>query len=413
MDILAVIEDIFFRLRNLWLGWRGRMRAALAKMQKKLDPHRYQAILEMLEQAHAQAQQVLDGGPVPETRVPWELSHGLELLDQLGDRKALPKTPAELATCVLPDGSLLGCRQWELLDFRWTEALVAWLENLDEPAHFGATPALITMPNNITLAIAGDWGTGPFERNAAATRVAEIIKNMAPDYTFHLGDVYYAGTKAEEKKILADWPRGKSGAFTLNSNHEMYSGAKPYFTALQNDFLLQQGTSYFALQNDHWLVIGLDSAYASDPFNLYMDGDLNQPQIDWLRALPKNKSVIVLSHGQACDIDGKKKTVLYDQVVKALGAIPAYWYWGHLHNAICYVERDGLHGRCVGHGSIPYGVAAQLEGNANVSWYEKQLAGDSNYPLRVLNGYMKVALSGTSITEQFIGEDGSVRWSSS
>jgi hypothetical protein len=367
----------------------------------------------MLRQAHAQAQQVLSGGPIPDVRVPWELSHGLELLNQLGDRKALPKTPGELPTRVLADGSLLGCRQWELLDFRWTEALVAWLENLDEPAQFGTTPALITIPNDVTLAVAGDWGTGPFEHNAAATRVTEAIKSGAPDYTIHLGDVYYAGTKAEEKKILRDWPRGKLGAFTLNSNHEMYSGAKPYFTALQNDFLLQQGTSYFALQNDHWLIIGLDSAYASDPFNLYMDGDLNQPQIDWLRALPKNKSVIVLSHGQACDIDGKKKTVLYDQVVKALGAIPAYWYWGHLHNAICYVERDGLHGRCVGHGSIPYGVAAQLEGNANVSWYEKQLAGDSNYPLRVLNGYMKVALSGTSITEQFIGEDGSVRWSSS
>lgn len=410
MDFFSYIKNAIHNLRNLWVGWKGRLRLALASLEQKLDPQKYKTILDLLRQAHDQAQQVLNGGPVPVAHVPWELSHGLALLGELGGRKALPKTPEELPARVLPDGSLLGCRQWELLDYRWTEALVAWVENLEEPARFGTTPALVTIPDNAVLAIAGDWGTGSFEQDAPSARVANLIKSAMPDVTVHLGDVYYAGTKAEEQANLKDWPRGKLGAFTMNSNHEMYSGAKPYFAALERDFPEQQNTSYFALQNDNWLIVGLDSVYASDPLNLYMDGKLNQPQIDWLRALPKNKPVIVLSHHQAYDIDGKKIPLLYDQVVDALGRVPAYWYWGHLHNGICYVPRDGLRGRCVGHGAVPYGDATQLRGNANVCWYETQLAGDKNYPLRVLNGYMKIVLSGTSIAEQFIGEDGSVRW---
>jgi len=39
----------------------------------------------------------------------------------------------------------------------------------------------------VKLAIAGDWGTGTNE----AYRVAAGISAFTPDYTIHLGDVYY------------------------------------------------------------------------------------------------------------------------------------------------------------------------------------------------------------------------------
>ena len=411
MNLITDVENFARGLEAKWSGWRVRLSAAVSDLENRVDPERFKIVIDLIERAHAQAEETLRTGRMPTGQhVPWELAHGLSLLDRLGDREALPRRPDELATRVLPDGSLLGCRQWELLDYRWTEALVAWLENLDHPARFNTTPALLTMPNDVVLAIAGDWGTGPFERNAPATLVAAVIGKIAPDYSFHLGDVYYAGTQSEEKNNMQAWPHGKSGAFTLNSNHEMYSGAKAYFAELERHFPRQQNTSYFALQNDHWLVIGLDSAYASDPLNLYMDGKLNRAQIDWLRGLPKDKAVIVMSHHQPYDIDGNKSTELYTQVVAALGSVPAYWYWGHLHNSIWYQPKAGMHGRCAGHGSIPYGVASELGGKANVVWYETQKAGDRNYPERVLNGCMKVVLSGDTITEQFIGEDGSARW---
>jgi len=47
--------------------------------------------------------------------------------------------------------------------------------------------------NVIKIAIAGDWGTGTVEAEA----VAHSMKNANPDYTIHLGDVYYIGGKPE------------------------------------------------------------------------------------------------------------------------------------------------------------------------------------------------------------------------
>lgn len=45
-----------------------------------------------------------------------------------------------------------------------------------------------------------------------------------------------------------------------------------------------------------------------------------------------------------------------------------------------------------------------------VDW--RWTTGDSTYPLRLLNGYMKIVLNDASITETLIGEDGSTRWTS-
>jgi hypothetical protein len=36
----------------------------------------------------------------------------------------------------------------------------------------------------------------------------------------------------------------------------------------QTPFMAQQGTSYFALENDHHVLVGLDSAYASSGCDL-------------------------------------------------------------------------------------------------------------------------------------------------
>jgi hypothetical protein len=63
--------------------------------------------------------------------------------------------------------------------------------------------------------------------------------------------------------------------------------------------------------------------------------------------------------------------------------------------------------------AIPYGDASELDGHSRVLWSESKNARDEAYPDRVLNGYVKVRSVGESIIEEFIGEDGSVRWSSS
>ncbi|WP_248746619.1 metallophosphoesterase [Pseudomonas sp. MWU12-2037] len=410
---LPHLEHELAKIRVRLSGLKARLELSWKKLTSDIEPEEFQAIQALLQRGHDQAQYVLDHGDLPtdEPAVPWELSHGLSIL-HMGNAKALPTSESQLQTRVLKDGTLLGCRKWELLDLLWSEALIKWIENLRRHAPFATTPMVMMIDNDVTLAIAGDWGTGPFESHAPAVNVANQMQLAQADFTIHLGDVYYAGTGSEEDVDMAGWPMGKHGAFTLNSNHEMYSGAHGYFAELNSRFPVQQGTSYFALYNDDWLIVGLDSAYASAPLGLYMDGTLNQQQIDWMKSLPKGKKLLVLSHHQGFDISGANKTTLYQPVCDALGRVPDYWYWGHLHNGIVYAEQGGLRARCAGHGAIPYGVTSELDGNERVLFSEVQNAMDDEYPERVLNGYAKVRLSGENIIEEFIGEDGSVRWAS-
>jgi len=411
MDIEAIehgLEKMELSLQAL----RHRATTALSNIAARFGASRHAEVLALLAQAHEQAQRaVLTGDDSAKEEVPWELAHGLSVLGLLNDVKPLPQTPEEFPTVVMKNGRLLGCRRWELLDPNWSEAIVKWLEYMDSHAECGATPAIITIPDNAVLAISGDWGTGTTEADAPARNVANAMRNIGADYTVHLGDVYYAGTDTDEQNHMSAWPQGRHGSFALNSNHEMYSGAHGYFAELNRNFPLQQGTSYFALQNDAWLIIGLDSAYGANRFKLYMKGQLDQAQLDWLATLPKDKRVIVLSHHEAYDAATDTKTVLYQQVRDALNRDPDYWYWGHAHNGICYRPVGEFHGRCAGHGALPCGIASELVNNAKVDWHETELARDSNYPERILNGFVTIKLSGAEIAEQFIGEDASVRWS--
>lgn len=391
-------------------GLETRAKHALGSLAAHLGSEHSQ-LLALLTRAHQQAERALLPGAQPELdELPWELVHGLSVLGLLGGHKPLPRTPQEFATVARADGTLLGCRQWELLDPRWAEALVQWLEHVELRAAFCTTPALIDMPDEVSLGIVGDWGTGAFQPMAASAKIGEQLAAAKPDYTIHLGDVYYAGTGEQEINTMSDWPQGRLGSFTLNSNHEMYNGAFGYFAELKRNFPLHNGCSYFALQNLHWLVIGLDSAYHADRSNLYMNGNLDAAQLAWLAALPRGKQVLVLSHHQGYGALGQGKTALYGQVAAALQREPDYWYWGHLHNGIVYQPVGGFHGRCVGHGAIPYGNASELKGDPAVLWYETQAAQDTNYPERVLNGYAMLHLDGPDLSETLLDENGKVRW---
>jgi hypothetical protein len=245
---------------------------------------------------------------------------------------------------------------------------------------------------------------------------------LNPQITIHLGDVYYAGTSKQEQHLLVDiWPKGSIGSLALNSNHEMYSGAKPYFKAISDTsagakFGLQKGCSYFALENKYWVIVGLDSAYFSSAAGLYRDGSLGPPdgtQAQFLQAqVAKGKRTIVLTHHNGLSGDGGKFLTLGDQVKGSLipGIGPVYWYWGHVHSGIWYnPQLDGnLLCRCCGHGALPTGVASELEGK--VVWYEKRPANDPAIPQRVLNGFAMLHLNGPTIEEVFYDENGGVAW---
>jgi calcineurin-like phosphoesterase family protein len=333
-----------------------------------------------------------------------------------------------------PDGVIWGTGKYQQFDPGWTEALAVYLETLALGGKhpFMASPQVIPMPDEVQIGLVGDWGTGdwrPALNPAPSTDVGNHLRFLQPDLTIHLGDVYYAGTSDQEQHLLVNiWPKGSLGSLALSSNHEMYSGAKPYFDAITNPespFAMQKGCSYFALENTNWVVVGLDSAYFSPDSNLYMDGALGPAegtQVQFLqRQVAKGKRVIVLTHHNGLTQDGLSTTGLWEEVMSGFpaGTGPAYWYWGHAHAGVAYQPKPPREGepasilcRCSGHGALPWGHATELDNNPNVVWYENRLARDPDIPQRVLNGFAMLYLDGGNIEEVFYDENGGEAWDS-
>lgn len=373
-------------------------------------------VLQMLRAARRQAERALRTplGTTDATQGDDELALSLVLSAASG---AAPPDPPSSPT------ELIGTKQYEDLDPGWIGSFYNYLRSkkVPFPTHDDRVPAgrpgsgVIPVANDIVLALAGDWGTG----NQSSGLIARQIASLRPrsTYTVHLGDVYYSGTPEEEQeRFVASWPVGTDGAFAINSNHEMYSGGKGYFSvALESPkFSQQQRLSYFALENAHWIVFGLDTAYPSNAF-LYEKGELDSAQLHFLathgaRARAAGKRVMVLSHHHPIEFDGSLVTPLCDRVTRAVGVRELYWYWGHIHGVASLRPRviNGVivHGRCVGHGGVPYEPFAPTD---VMEWTESELAGDPEEHRRALNGFAVVRLDGAEIAEAFYGEDGSMR----
>lgn len=330
-----------------------------------------------------------------------------------------------------------GLEKYENEDPGWITCLLEYVSS--HPVDFPvAAPGAAIYPlqgsGDIKIALAGDWGTN----NPPAAAIAGHIKAANPDYSIHLGDVYYAGDLKDELANLIDlWPPGRVGTFTLNSNHEMYCGGAGYFQVIRKQKFMNQGFSYFALHNDDWLIIGLDTAYwAQNQSFLYEDGYIEDGELkpkgtaqrDWLEHLLSdpshvNKRLMILTHHDGFDVDVGKATEkdLLQVVTKLIGKTrDCLWYWGHVHAGIAYkpiqlAENIYLRARCVGHGGVPYPPFGELSTYGStrysIDWAEQEKATTGD-PRRALNGYMILTLKGRHITEEFFDENGRRRpWS--
>ncbi|HEU4874395.1 MAG TPA: metallophosphoesterase [Pyrinomonadaceae bacterium] len=358
------------------------------------------------------------------------------------------KTEVEGPGAIDYDGSLIARSKFGNLDTGWVTSLIYYIalkldvREVSSWAQFGTTPATISLTSDtVKIALVGDWGTGDWTDgtlDCPALKVITQVKSQAPDYTIHLGDVYYAGTAGffdsdeEVTNFVNYWVSGSQGSFMLNSNHEMYSGAQGYFGKALNTapFALQQNTSYFALQSEKWIIIALDTAYY-DTSSLFMNGALTDDnQINFIKSLnTTGKKVIVITHHNPTNVEGTQTAPLplWNQLVSALGRPPDIWYWGHVHNGIVYSDKsfpgqNGVKARCSGHAAIPFGVAYGLQ-NADgstipsVEYFAHELLSsvykdtDIQQANRVLCGFAMLTLGPDSINEQFIDQEGEVRWS--
>jgi hypothetical protein len=256
------------------------------------------------------------------------------------DEKKLTAAPAGALEAQFDEHDLIG----------WAGSFFTWWRRIKPHAWLTAEPGPDSLENTFRLTLFGDWGTGLYGAPVCAKSIANASDRA--DLILHLGDTYYSGTEKEVKnRMLAPWPVVPGARNrTCNGNHEMYTGGHGYFKHALTKF--DQAASYFAYQNDHWLLAGLDTAYS--------DHDLHGDQVAWLEDLVSKageRKLILFSHHQPFSLLESQGPKLVKKLTKLLASRRIYaWYWGHEHHCVLYKPHPlwGLRGRCVGHGGFPY-----------------------------------------------------------
>lgn len=253
-----------------------------------------------------------------------------------------PRGPLDVQEVKYDERDILG---WVGSFFTWWKRIrpEPWLEAPNEPEKIGNG-------RRLRVALLADWGTGLYGAPISAKSIEKDSDGY--DLMMHLGDVYYSGTEKEVRERFLDvWPsRPDAVSRALNSNHEMYTGGEGYFRVTLKEF--GQKSSYCALENDSWLLVGLDSAYK--------DHDLAGSQVQWLEKLLKkagDRRVILFSHHQPFSLFDGQGPKLVSKLGKLLTEQRIFaWYWGHEHRCILYHPHPvwAMHGRCLGHGGFPH-----------------------------------------------------------
>jgi hypothetical protein len=242
---------------------------------------------------------------------------------------------------------------------------------------FNPRPAEHTISDSARLVVVGDWGTGLPRAQAVARYMAEEIADALDRgrevHVIHLGDVYYSGLPSEvERHVLAYWPVTPSQAragvtsWSLNGNHDMYSGGFGYFETLLGDprFAAQRSadgsaTSFFRLTAPTWDFVALDTSWDPDVLSKGASALLKDPQAEFVASVAKasDRKLVLLSHHQldsAYDKDdiGPELTAKLGPVLDS-GRVTSWW-WGHEHRCMGLDPVSTVQfPRCLGNGGVP------------------------------------------------------------
>jgi Calcineurin-like phosphoesterase len=306
----------------------------------------------------------------------------------------------------------------------------------------GKGNGIYSVEDRVTLGLLGDWGTGTDE----AQKVADCTDQFAPDFTVHLGDVYYVGDVTEiRENYLGEqtssytpvkWPMGRKGSFALSGNHEMYARGMGYYGTVLPKMGLRvagaewgtgQWASFFCLENRFWRVIGIDTGYSSTQFDwgkmplfkkskwirsskhLKPKCELAAPLLDWLRTTVNpdgdNRGLILLSH-HGCHSAFSDWYQFPSIRLSAIIHRPAIWFWGHEHKLAIYdrfAVPGGIetYGRCVGHGGMPVERGAEPDITCRLlAWDNRRYENDE--PIDVgYNGSANLSFDGPSLHVEY------------
>lgn len=315
----------------------------------------------------------------------------------------------------------------------------------------GKGNGIYRIDDRVNLSLIGDWGTGTDE----AQLVAERVTAQSPDFTIHLGDVYYVGDETEIKENFlgektspyapVKWPMGTKGSFALNGNHEMYARGNGYFrlilprmgmrehaTDRAGDQAGEWGTgqwaSFFCLENAHWRIIAIDTGYDSTQFDWGKTAPFDRSKrirksvhfkpkctlhdrlLEWIESTVKpdgdNRGLIVLSHHGSFSSFSDWYQIPARQLARLIHR-PVIWFWGHEHKLAIYDKfkvDNGVptYGRCIGHGGMPVERGAQpdIDDCRWLAWdnrrYDNGEKIDAGY-----NGYARMFLDGPKMRLEY------------
>jgi Calcineurin-like phosphoesterase len=307
------------------------------------------------------------------------------------------------------------------------------LERLAEGnAPFNQAPAEYDdMTEDARLVIVGDWGTGLPRARDVATRMREAIDTALASnrqvHVLHLGDVYYSGLETEDQRRFLDlWPVSQEQAdagvtsWSLNGNHDMYSGGFGYFGILLQDprFRGQRSpdgrpTSFFRLRSPFWDFVGLDTAWDTDVTSAGQVGVLQDPQGRYVAdvAAGSLRKLVLFSHHQLVSVYDKSDlgSALPAELAPVLdrNRVTAWW-WGHEHRAITYEAVGGVsYPRCLGNGGVPILPAAAPPAGSTppITWRSTRTVREDGQ-VRARFGFAVLDLQPDRIQVAYVDDDG-------
>lgn len=265
------------------------------------------------------------------------------------------------------------------------------------------------------MIVVGDWGSGiPRAVSVAKYMRRELDDPVVKDWqkhVVHLGDVYYSGWKYEYKnRFLNDWPvrpeeKDTIGSFSLNGNHDMYSGGWDYYDYALADarFAVWQGkSSLFHMANNHWQIFGLDTSHD--------DAGLKGDQAEWVSgAARKGLKTMLLSHHQYCSSFEEAPQTVIDKIQPVLNGLDvAAWLWGHEHRCMTYKDVPHIRfPRCLGHGGVPVYQTHDIGGPTPPpgEWEYRDYI-DGGLELWAKFGFVVLDFNSDKIAVRYFDEDG-------
>ena len=301
-------------------------------------------------------------------------------------------------------------------------------------APFNDTPAeYADVADDARLVVVGDWGTGLPRARDVAAHMREAVSRALADHrqvhVLHLGDVYYSGLETEDRQLFLDlWPVTREQAdagvtsWSLNGNHDMYSGGFGYFGTLLGDprFRRQRSpdgkpASFFRLRSPSWDFIGLDTAWDSDVTSAGQGAALQDPQAGYVAAAAAGSSrkLVLFSHHQLVSVydTSDPGRVLQAKLAPVLsGNRVTAWWWGHEHRAITYEAAAGVrYPRCLGNGGVPVlPVADPPAGRTpRITWHSTRTVREDGQD-RTRFGFAVLDLQPGRIEVAYVDDDGHI-----